>query len=268
MTNTHQQSLADASSENRPPMLEKGIANTYASSSSSRSPPAYYVTHTPLVIGYDDDYQGDAIGDDQEDSLTTAMMLLAREITQRYYTPTNNHLRTSSNTRNQTIIQANHEDIQSKNVRSSGQYVRRTTGNQGDVVRNVNVERHTRNVMNVQRILRTTANFRMVQMFNVITAMPKVEDFEYLNAIVCMMARIQKEDNEVPNLSMSFINELYSKNDHEQKYHKQQEIIKTIIDDDQINSDIIFDDPNVELNNGQVKQDNNDHDQDMLKLNR
>ncbi|GJV72423.1 hypothetical protein Tco_1492418 [Tanacetum coccineum] len=38
----------------------------------------YYVTHPPLVIGYDDDYQGEAMCDDQEDSLTTAMMLLAR----------------------------------------------------------------------------------------------------------------------------------------------------------------------------------------------
>ncbi|GKC20654.1 hypothetical protein Tco_1022804 [Tanacetum coccineum] len=53
------------------------VANTYASSSSSRSPPAYYVTHPPLEIDYDDDYQGEAICDDQEDSLTTAMMLLA-----------------------------------------------------------------------------------------------------------------------------------------------------------------------------------------------
>ncbi|GJU64464.1 hypothetical protein Tco_1246299 [Tanacetum coccineum] len=61
------------------------VANTYASSSSSRSPPAYYVTHPPLEIDYDDDYQGEAICDDQEDSLTTAMMLLACAITQRYY---------------------------------------------------------------------------------------------------------------------------------------------------------------------------------------
>ncbi|GKA04162.1 hypothetical protein Tco_0676943 [Tanacetum coccineum] len=60
------------------------VANTYASSSSSRSPAAYYVTHPPYVVDYDDDYQGDAICDDQEDSLITAMMLLARAITQRY----------------------------------------------------------------------------------------------------------------------------------------------------------------------------------------
>ncbi|GKB26028.1 ribonuclease H-like domain-containing protein [Tanacetum coccineum] len=63
---------------------------------------------------------GEAICDDQEDSLTTAMMLLARTITQCYSTPTNNRLRTSLSTRNQAIIQADHVDIQSKNVRNSG----------------------------------------------------------------------------------------------------------------------------------------------------
>ncbi|GKC94075.1 hypothetical protein Tco_1159517 [Tanacetum coccineum] len=66
------------------------VTKTYASFSSSRSLPAYYVTHPPSVIGYEDDYQGEAICDDQEDSLMTTMMLLARAITQRYTIPTNN----------------------------------------------------------------------------------------------------------------------------------------------------------------------------------
>ncbi|GJW09695.1 retrovirus-related pol polyprotein from transposon TNT 1-94 [Tanacetum coccineum] len=54
--------------------------------------------------------------DAQEDKLTIAMMLLARAITQCYSTPTNNCLRTSSNTRNQAVIQDGRVDIQSKNV--------------------------------------------------------------------------------------------------------------------------------------------------------
>ncbi|GJU53314.1 hypothetical protein Tco_1227028 [Tanacetum coccineum] len=57
------------------------VANIYASSSSSRSPGTYYVTHPPIVVNYDDVYQGDVICDDQEDSLTIAMMLLSRAIT-------------------------------------------------------------------------------------------------------------------------------------------------------------------------------------------
>ncbi|GJX00755.1 hypothetical protein Tco_0916717 [Tanacetum coccineum] len=59
-------------------------------SSSSRSPSAYYVTHPPLLVDYDDDYQGDTFQNDPEDPLISVMMLLARAITQHYYTPTNN----------------------------------------------------------------------------------------------------------------------------------------------------------------------------------
>nr|GEW72001.1 hypothetical protein [Tanacetum cinerariifolium] len=54
--------------------------------------------------------------DAQEDKLTTSMMLLARAITQRYSTPTNNSLRTSSNARNQAVIQDRRVDIQRNNV--------------------------------------------------------------------------------------------------------------------------------------------------------
>nr|GEV42818.1 hypothetical protein [Tanacetum cinerariifolium] len=47
----------------------------------------------------------DDIQTNYEDPLTSAMLLLARAITQNFYNPTNNRLRTSSNTRNQAIIQ-------------------------------------------------------------------------------------------------------------------------------------------------------------------
>ncbi|GJR21298.1 hypothetical protein Tco_0969825 [Tanacetum coccineum] len=78
------------------------LAHSNASSSqyhanSSYSPQPYYVTHPLSVVDYEDEYQGELQGDSQEDKLTTAMMLLARAITQKFSTPTNNHLRTSSN---------------------------------------------------------------------------------------------------------------------------------------------------------------------------
>ncbi|GKA98426.1 putative RNA-directed DNA polymerase [Tanacetum coccineum] len=71
------------------------IAHSNASSShshanSSYSSQPYYVTHPPLVVDYDDEYQGELQGDSQEDKLTTAMMLLARAISQKFSTPTNN----------------------------------------------------------------------------------------------------------------------------------------------------------------------------------
>ncbi|GKC62752.1 hypothetical protein Tco_1095350 [Tanacetum coccineum] len=86
------------------------------SSSSSRSSPAYYVTHPLSVADYDDEYQGETFQNDPEGSLTSAMMLLARAITQRYSTPTNNQLCSSSNTRNQAVIEADRVNIQSSNV--------------------------------------------------------------------------------------------------------------------------------------------------------
>ncbi|GKC68784.1 retrovirus-related pol polyprotein from transposon TNT 1-94 [Tanacetum coccineum] len=101
------------------------IAHSNASSShshanSSYSPQPYYVTHPPSVVDYDDEYQGELQGDSQEDKLTTAMMLLARAISQKFSTPTNNRLRVSSNTRNQAVVQDGRVDIQTKNAGYGG----------------------------------------------------------------------------------------------------------------------------------------------------
>ncbi|GJY51951.1 hypothetical protein Tco_0442798 [Tanacetum coccineum] len=59
-------------------------------------------------------------GDSQEDKLIIAMILLARSITQKFSTPTNNHFRTSPNTRNQAVIQDGRVDIQTKNPGYAG----------------------------------------------------------------------------------------------------------------------------------------------------
>ncbi|GJY59596.1 retrovirus-related pol polyprotein from transposon TNT 1-94 [Tanacetum coccineum] len=169
------------------------VANTYASSSSSLSPHAYYVTHPPLMIGYDDDYQGEAIYDDQEDSLTTKS--------------------------------SNCVDIQSKNVGNNGRYVSRIADTQGDVARNVNAQRNTRNAANVQRIPRTTATYangHNVQCYNcnaighyardclkprndfLLANAFVVEELEELCANVGMMAQIQ-------------FRQRVNKNDHDQR---------------------------------------------------
>nr|GFA24072.1 hypothetical protein [Tanacetum cinerariifolium] len=98
----------------------------HTSLSSSRSPPPYYVTHHSTMVDYDDDYRGNRFSDDQEDSLTSAMMLLAHEITQCYSTPTNNRLRTSSNTRNQVVVQTERVNIQRGNVVNCARIARRS----------------------------------------------------------------------------------------------------------------------------------------------
>ncbi|GJS69935.1 reverse transcriptase domain-containing protein [Tanacetum coccineum] len=221
------------------------VANTHTSSSSSRYPAAYYVTHPSSVVDYDDNYQGDEICDDQGDSLTTAMMLLARAITQRYSTPTNNRLRSSSNTRNQAVVQADIVIIQRRNVANGGRFERRLSNTQGEFAESENVQKEAGN-----------------------------GNLKELSANICMMARIQKADSdfedgpsydcafisEVQTPSTSFMNPLFSQSDHEQKYPEQHEIINSTIGNNQINSDIIFDDPNVEVNDRKSKHDKNAHD--------
>ncbi|GJV94368.1 hypothetical protein Tco_1545945 [Tanacetum coccineum] len=95
-------------------------SNSHTSSSYCHSPQPYYFTHPSSVIDNYDDYQREIQGDAQEDKLTTAMMLLARAISQHYSTPTNNRLHTSSNIRNQVVTQDGRVDIQSKNVGYAG----------------------------------------------------------------------------------------------------------------------------------------------------
>ncbi|GKC65947.1 hypothetical protein Tco_1098545 [Tanacetum coccineum] len=112
-------SKANKVTKNHDPLTP--IAHSNASSSqshahSSYSPQPYYVTHPSSVVDYENEYQGELQGDSQEYKLTTAMMLLARAITQKFSTPTNNRLRTSSNKRNQAVIQDGRVDIQTKNA--------------------------------------------------------------------------------------------------------------------------------------------------------
>nr|GEX09248.1 hypothetical protein [Tanacetum cinerariifolium] len=83
-------------------------------------------THPTSVLDYDDEYQQDDIQTNYEDPLTSAMLLLARAITQNFSNLTNNHLRTSSNTRNQAVIQADQVNIQSRNSGNAGRNNRRT----------------------------------------------------------------------------------------------------------------------------------------------
>nr|GEW15420.1 hypothetical protein [Tanacetum cinerariifolium] len=101
-----------------------------------------------------------------------------------------------------------------------------------------------------------------------------MEEIEALSANIRMMVRIQQANtdsdkgssydssfiSEVQTPSTSFMNALFCNRDHEQTYHEQPKIINSTTGDDQINNDIIFDDPNVKSNDGSVEQDKNAHD--------
>ncbi|GJT11535.1 hypothetical protein Tco_0858577 [Tanacetum coccineum] len=209
------------------------------------------------------------------------MLLLARAITQNFSNPTYTCLRTSSNTRNQAIIQGDRVNIQSKNSGNTRRNTRRAYV-QEEVVEGSNAQNETENV---QRTLQTSSagNDTTIQCDNyngkghyarnsgviftdeqndfLFADALRMEEIEELSANICLMARIQPADNTSdagPSYDFVFISEVQSssiKHNQEQMYLTHTKIISSIIGDDQIDSNIIFDKPNGNVNNGSVEKD-------------
>ncbi|GKA43177.1 hypothetical protein Tco_0735901 [Tanacetum coccineum] len=163
--------------------------------SSSRTTTPYYVTHPPSVVDYDDDYQGDAVQNNSEDPLTPAMILLARAITQRFSNPTNNHLRTSSNTRNQATVQGDRLNIQSKNYGNGGRNIRRSYF-QEEIIEGNNVQNDAGNIQ------RTPNYVFRIQPIHFATDEGPSYDSAFLS--------------KVETSSTSYVNPLFTKDTHEQ----------------------------------------------------
>ncbi|GJY14907.1 retrovirus-related pol polyprotein from transposon TNT 1-94 [Tanacetum coccineum] len=272
--------------------------------SSSRNTSSYYVTHPTSVVDYDDEYHQDDVQTNSEDPLASAMLLLARAITQNFSNPTNNRLRTSSNTRNQAIIQRDRVNIQSRNSGNTGRNTRRANA-QEEVVEGFNAQNETGNV---RRTIRTSSsgNTSTVQCYNcsgkghyarncpkprvrdlkyfmeqmllakqnesgviltdeqndfLISDALRMEEIEELSVNICLMARIQPADNTSdvgPSYDSAFISEVQSssiKDNQEQMYPTHTKIINSTISDDQINCNIIFDEPNGNVDSGSVEKD-------------
>ncbi|GJV05784.1 retrovirus-related pol polyprotein from transposon TNT 1-94 [Tanacetum coccineum] len=165
---TYQQSLADAGSETRPPMLERGSYIPWASrfrryinrkrenrkwlnKALDEGPYQFemFIPNNSTVpkLQTAEDLQGVVIA--FNDACTSKMM---------------NRLRTSSNTRNQAIIQGDRVNIQSRNSGNTGRNNRRAYV-QEEVVEGSNAPNETGNV---QRTLRTSSsgNISTVQCYN------------------------------------------------------------------------------------------------------
>ncbi|GJX56449.1 retrovirus-related pol polyprotein from transposon TNT 1-94 [Tanacetum coccineum] len=89
----------------------------------------------------------------------------------------------------------------------------------------------------------------------------RMEEIEELSANICLMARIQPADNTSdagPSYDSAFISEVQSSSNtenEEQMYPTHTKIINSTIGDDQIDSDIIFDSPNGNVNSGSIEKD-------------
>ncbi|GJV11856.1 integrase, catalytic region, zinc finger, CCHC-type containing protein [Tanacetum coccineum] len=208
--------------------------------SSSRTTTPYYVTHPSSVVDYDDDYQGDVVQNNSEDPLTSAMILLARAITQRFFNPTNNRLRTSSNTKNQAIVQRDRVNIQSKNYGNDGRNIIRSYVHE-EIIEGNNVQNDAGNpqvpdskYFMEQMLLAKQDEAGLIltdeQNDFLFTDASRMEEVEELSANICLMARIQPANfdsdegpiydsaflSEVQTPSTSYVNPLFAKDTQEQ----------------------------------------------------
>ncbi|GJT72925.1 hypothetical protein Tco_1032211 [Tanacetum coccineum] len=218
--------------------------------SSSRSLAAYYVSHPPSVVDYDDEYQGDTLQNDPEDSLTSAMMLLSRAITQL--------------TRRSCNVQKNPLRVEIE----KGHYARNSPNSRVWDSKYIMKQMLLAKKDEVRVILSNEQNDFLI------ADVAQMDEIRELSANICMMAKIHLANmdsierpnydsafiSEVQAPSTSYLNPLFSNSFHEQTYHEQPKIINSRIDDDQINNDILFDDPTVEVNSDNVEHDKNDHD--------
>nr|GEV78727.1 hypothetical protein [Tanacetum cinerariifolium] len=195
-----------------------------------------------------DKYQGELQGDSQKDKLTTTMMLLPRAIITKFFTPTNNHLRTSSNTRNQAMIQDGRVDIQTKNAGYGG------NGNR-------NSGRQNRNQAFKMKSEATSRTKKMISCSIILMKM-NIRRANCCSDHDGSNSTIDDNVDSEPSYDAKAVSEVNASNKvHAQVNHAKYKTIIHTSYDDQIDSNIIFDDLYVENNGGTSEHDSNAHDE-------
>ncbi|GJX94688.1 hypothetical protein Tco_0349274 [Tanacetum coccineum] len=190
------------------------------------------------VVDYEDEYQGELQGDSQEDKLTTAVMLLARAITQK---------NAGRQNRNQAFNPGTGNDESNQIV----QRVPQTKSNPGKE----NVQEQMLLVMKDE----AGSNLKDEENDFMLDNSYGDETLEELTVAVIMMARIQSADDNAasePSYDAKAASEVNaSARVHEQVNRVQHKTIIHTSDNDQIDSNSIFDDPCVENNGGTSEHD-------------
>ncbi|GJW28388.1 retrovirus-related pol polyprotein from transposon TNT 1-94 [Tanacetum coccineum] len=200
------------------------------------------------------------------------MMLLARGINQKFSTPTNNHLCTSSNTRNQAVIQGV-ELIYKPRM----QHVPRTKSNPGKAnvqCYNYNEKDHYARDCQKLRVRNEKDHYAKYFREQILLAMKdeagsnlkdEENDFMLDNSYGDETFRIQSTDENAasePSYDAKAVSEVNASTSvHEQVNHVQRTTLIHTFDDDQIDSNIIFNDPYVENNCGTTEHDSTAHDE-------
>ncbi|GKD02111.1 hypothetical protein Tco_1177085, partial [Tanacetum coccineum] len=234
-------SKAKKAAKNHSPLallVYSNASSSHSHANSSYSPQPYYVTHPSSVVDYKDEYQGELQGDSQEEKLT------------------------SSNIRNQVMIQDGRVD---KN-QAFNAGTRNDERNQ--IVQRVPRTESTPGKANVQcyncnekGYYAPGSNLNNEENDFMLDFSYGEETMEELTAAVMLMARIQPADDNtetVPSYDAKAVNEVNALSKvHEQVSHVKRKTIIQTSDDDQIDSNIIFDDPYVENNGGMYDHDSN-----------
>nr|GEV81671.1 hypothetical protein [Tanacetum cinerariifolium] len=259
--------LVNASRANQLEKSHDPLALVAHTSSSSRTTTPYYVTYPSSVVDYDDDYQGDAIQNNFEDPLTSSMILLACAITQQEIIEGNNVQNDSGNIQRtlQTTSSGTATIVQCYNFSEKGHYARNCPNPR------VQDSKYIMEQMLLAKQDEAVVSLTDEQNDFLFADASWMEEIEELSVNICLMARIQPANfdfdkgpsydsaflNEVQGPSTSYVNPLFAKDAYEQKYSKLLKIINNTIGDDQIDSNIIFDEPNEDVCSGSVEYDNN-----------
>ncbi|GJR30823.1 putative ribonuclease H-like domain-containing protein [Tanacetum coccineum] len=219
-------------------LVYSNASSSHSHANSSYSPQPYYVTHPSSVVDYKDEYQGELQGDSQEDKLT------------------------SSNIRNQARVPRTEStlgkaNVQCYNCNEKGHYAR---DYQKPRMRDA---KYFREQMLLALKDEAGSNLNNKENDFMIDSSYGDETMEELTAAVMLMARIQPADGNtetVPSYDAKAVNEVNALSKvHEQVSHVKRKTIIQTSDDDQIDSNIIFDNPYVENNGGMYDHDSNAH---------
>ncbi|GJV30737.1 integrase, catalytic region, zinc finger, CCHC-type containing protein [Tanacetum coccineum] len=225
--------LVNASRAKKLEKYHDPLALVVHTGSLSRTSSPYYVTHPSSVVDYDDDYQGDIVQNKYDDPLTSTMILLSRAITQTsiiqqitiFIPPPTPEIKPLFKRTLRTASSGTIANVQCYNCSEKGYYAR-----------------------NCPKPRIRVSKYFMEQML--------LEKQDEAGVI------LTDEQNDflfadVQTPSTSYVNPLFAKDNQEQKYPTQPKIINKSIGDDQIDSNIIFDEPNEDVNSGSVENDNN-----------
>nr|GEV38872.1 hypothetical protein [Tanacetum cinerariifolium] len=211
-------------------------------------------------------------------------MMYSRAITQKFFTPIDNRLRTSSNTRNQAMIQDGRVYIQTKNACYGGNGNKNAGRQNMNQAFNAGIGNDERNQIDTMPVIvknrdakyfkeqmllamkgEARSNLNNEENDFMLTTSYGEETMKELTIAVILMARIQPLDGNaetVPSYDAKAVSEVNASSKvHEQVSHIKRKTTIQTSDDDQIDFNIIFDDPYVENNGGMPAHDSNAHDE-------